>query len=48
MFAQIRNIGLIKGKIQSQYDEPVLVWKPNFETDARAGKAKRVGGFVFR
>jgi exosortase/archaeosortase family protein len=48
MFAQIRNIGLIKGKIHSQYDEPVLVWKPNFETDPRASRVRKVGGFVSR
>ena len=30
MFAQIRNLGLIKERIVSYYDEPMLVWRPNF------------------
>jgi hypothetical protein len=44
MFAQIRNIGLIKERIHSDYDEPVLVWKPNFQTSSRRGKVARFGG----
>jgi exosortase/archaeosortase family protein len=46
MFAQIRNIGLIKERIHSDYDEPVLVWKPNFQTSARRGKATRFGELI--
>ncbi len=48
MFAQIRNTGLIKDSIYSQYDEPILVWKPNFQTETRGTKAKWLGGLVFR
>jgi exosortase/archaeosortase family protein len=46
MFAQIRNIGLIKERIRSDYDEPVLEWKPNFQTSARRGKAARFGELI--
>jgi hypothetical protein len=46
MFAQIRNIGLIKERIRSDYDEPVLVWKANFQTSGRRGKATRFGEMI--
>ena len=46
MFAQLRDIGLVKGKIQSYYDEPVLVWKANFVTGAGTGGRKSLGGII--
>lgn len=46
MFAQIRSAGLIKDRIRSEHDEPVLVWEPNFETDGHTGKRRRFGGFI--
>jgi exosortase/archaeosortase family protein len=46
MFAQIRKSGLIKDRIRSEHDEPILVWEPNFQMDARIGKHKRLGGFI--
>jgi hypothetical protein len=33
MFKQIRNTGLIREWIQSDSDEPLLVWKPSFKVD---------------
>ena len=48
MFADIRNAGLIKDRIRSDYDEPVLVWSPNFQTNARRSKVKRLGSFIAR
>jgi exosortase/archaeosortase family protein len=41
IFAQIRNIGLIRGAIRSEHDEPLLVWKPNFQTNAKRGAHRR-------
>jgi hypothetical protein len=46
MFAQLRDIGLVNGKIQSYYDEPVLVWKSNFVTGTGTGGRKRLGGII--
>lgn len=43
MLAQIRNIGLIRGKIQSDSDEPLLVWRPNFRGDKETGRRKILG-----
>lgn len=46
MFTQIRNTGLIKDSIHSEYDEPVLVWRPNFQTGSR--RMRRLGGLISR
>lgn len=46
MFNQIRKTGLIKDRIHSEYDEPVLVWRPNFQTGGR--RMRRLGGLIYR
>lgn len=46
MFKQIRNVGLIRNKIHSEHDEPVLVWRPNFQTKIGRLKDKDKGGVV--
>jgi len=47
MLAQIRNIGLIKDRILSDNDEPLLVWKPNFMTgDQKDGRIKRISRLI--
>ncbi|MCI0558016.1 MAG: exosortase/archaeosortase family protein [Nitrososphaera sp.] len=40
MLTQIRNIGLIKDKIQNNFDEPLLVWKPNFLVDDKSTRRR--------
>ncbi len=49
MLVQIRNIGLIKDRILSDNDEPLLVWKPNFGTgDEKDRGIKRISRLLTR
>jgi exosortase/archaeosortase family protein len=45
LFRRIRSAGLIEDKIHSQYDEPVLVWMPNFHTGSGRGR-RQLGGLI--
>ncbi|MGI0023644.1 MAG: hypothetical protein ACREA4_00690, partial [Nitrososphaera sp.] len=49
MLVQIRNIGLIKDRILSDNDEPLLVWKPNFGVgDEKDRGIKRISRLLTR